>query len=870
MNIRLTDVLTDQHGNYILPFFWQHGEEEARLREEMARIHESGIGAVCVESRPHPDFCGPQWWRDMDVIMDEARRRHMRVWVLDDAHFPTGFANGWIRDKYPERKKIFLTERHLDLAGPMSGASIPVGPWMETGERILAVIAARRSVTGAPDGTALEVTPNLRDDVLYWDIPDGYWRVYFVIETPRSSGNLDYINPIDADSCRVQLEAVYEPHYARYAADFGKTFAGFFSDEPNIGNDGSWFDCRIGRKPMVLPWRADLLPELNQAFGADATLHLPGLWHEHGPSTWGMRYAYMNLVSRLYGECFSAQLGDWCRAHGVEYIGHIVEDNDAHARLGMSAAHFFRAMSGQDMSGIDVVLCQIRPGLDQQAISWPGPEPADGEFYHYALGKLGASHAHLDPRKHGRAMCEIFGAYGWSLGLRFMKWMTDHMLVRGINYYVPHAFSPRDFPDPDCPPHFYARGKNPQFRHFKLLMEYTNRLCHLLNGGRHEAEAAVLYHAEAEWSGAAMSIKEPLRVLMQAQYDADVVPLDTLCGPDAAVRDGKLVINGEAFGCLILPWAERLPRAALERVCDLLAQGVRVLCVRAWPQEASEGAATELLAHIAGHPLAAKVDLEDLPARLRAWGMPGVDTRGQQPSLRRYHYRHDGYSVWMFFNESSHRALDTTVLLPGATHVAVYDAFSNRLLSHPTIAEPAGVRVPLALAPEESRVFVEGDIPAAMAPAYWSHALRVLPSRTRKWTVSCATAEQYPRFTPWRELDTLTNLCQPDALPDFTGTLRYETILDCDGEPHAPVYLDLEEVGETAEIWLNGHPLGVRLSRPYLTDVTGVVKPGANTLCVEVTNHLGYTMKDFLSRYYAREASGLLGPIQLLVSGTDY
>jgi len=61
MDKRLREVLEGKGENYILPFFWQHGEAEPILREEMMRIHESGIGAVCVESRPHPDFAGPLW-----------------------------------------------------------------------------------------------------------------------------------------------------------------------------------------------------------------------------------------------------------------------------------------------------------------------------------------------------------------------------------------------------------------------------------------------------------------------------------------------------------------------------------------------------------------------------------------------------------------------------------------------------------------------------------------------------------------------------------------------------------------------------------------------------------------------------------------
>lgn len=65
----------------------------------MKVIDESNIKAVCIESRPHPDFCGPGWWHDMDIIIEEAKKRNMKVWILDDSHFPTGFANGAMAEK---------------------------------------------------------------------------------------------------------------------------------------------------------------------------------------------------------------------------------------------------------------------------------------------------------------------------------------------------------------------------------------------------------------------------------------------------------------------------------------------------------------------------------------------------------------------------------------------------------------------------------------------------------------------------------------------------------------------------------------------------------------------------------------------------
>lgn len=139
-------------------------------------------------------------------------------------------------------------------------------------------------------------------------------------------------------------------------------------------------------------------------------------------------------VTKLVRESFSRQLGDWCRAHGVEYIGHIIEDNNAHARTGVSLGHYFRGLDGQDMAGIDDIGGQVLPqgedGPDTGALGMA----RDGEFYHYMLGNLAASAAAIQPEKRGRAMCEIFGNYGWAEGVRLEKYLADHFLVRGINY----------------------------------------------------------------------------------------------------------------------------------------------------------------------------------------------------------------------------------------------------------------------------------------------------------------------------------------------------------------------------------------------------------------------------------------------------
>jgi hypothetical protein len=70
-------------------------------------------------------------------------------------------------------------------------------------------------------------------------------------------------------------------------------------------------------------------------------------------------------------------------------------------------------------------------------------------------------------------------------------------------------------------------------------------------------------------------------------------------------------------------------------------------------------------------------------------------------------------------------------------------------------------------------------------------------------------------------------------------------------------------VYETAELWVNGEPAGVRICPPYRFDIGGLLRPGANRLRVEVTNTLVKQHPDFFSRYAPQEPSGLLGPVRL-------
>ncbi len=848
MDRRLQEILNDQEANYLLPFFWQHGESHEALVAEIAQIQKSGAQAFCVESRPHKEFCKAGWWADMDVILAEAAKRNMRVWILDDKHFPTGSANGLLAERYRERRQWHLREDHVDVLGPQADSSVILNAPVPEEELVAVYAYPRTEHDEVMENDPIDLTGKVRDGVLYWDIPAGLHRVFFIYKTRLGGFSQDYIHMIDKDSVQVLIEAVYESHYAHYKQYFGNTLAGFFSDEPRFGNDflnwsgavNGYYDRQVGEPGLALPWNEEVLARMGAELGREARSLLPALWYGMGEITPQVRVAYMNAVTQLWREAFSYQVGDWCRAHGVEYIGHIIEDGNSHSRLGHSGGHFFRSLDGQDMAGIDVVLHQIVPGMGHHIHSvMAAGGIADPAFFDYALAKLGASHAHLQPLKKGRAMCEIFGAYGWAEGTPMMKAIMDHMLVRGINYFIPHAFSPT-FPDPDCPPHFAAAGQNPQFDAFSDLMRYTNKVSHLFGDSIHVANAAILYHAEAEWSGRPYQLlQEPAMQLYDRQIDFDIVPVDFL--DEASVSGEKLCIHHERFDCLVVPCAAWLPAHAIACLAKLQMAGLPILFINGRPEGVAFG---EIVA------------LEDLAASMVARGFTDVRLATSSPMLRVYHAVRGPTHLFLFNNESVTEAVDTLVTVPCTGRYARLDLLLGRKASASTMDGT----FPLRLAPTQSTIMVfEEALPDwnDFTPCGDPVELRLT------YKISRASYRNLDCFEPVCTTSRLWNMTGLEGDPHFAGTMKYETVFDLPAGVDQAV-LDLGVVGQTARVVLNGVDLGQRICQPYVFDARTALRQRGNILEVVVANTLVHPLRDPFSHYLQIPPSGLMGPVRLI------
>ena len=836
MDFRLNENLSNMQHNNIAPFLWLHGESDELIIRELDRIYESGIRSVCLESRTHEDFVRDGWWSNLKAIFEHCRKLGMNVWILDDKHFPSGYANGIFVEKYKNLRPWCITEQHMDIAGPVTDGAAMADCWLECDDdEILAAVALRHIPNSDSYSEALDISGGLSDGMVYFTLPEGMWRIVLLIKSRR--GLTDYYRGfcdlLNKETVELFIDEVYEPHYAHFKEYFGNIFSGFFSDEPGFRNgsaNGIW-NANFGMPFIFQPWSDGVKREFERLFGAEAFAYLCGLWFNTGAMSRKARYAFMDYVSKQYRDNFCNTIAAWCHEHGVSYIGHVIEDNNCHSQTTYGTGHYFRALGGQDMSGVDVVLHQLVPGLTECAnaglVSY---KHMNSNFFHYILAKLGSSLSHIDAKKHGRAMCEIFGAYGWAEGTKIMKYLMDHMLVRGINYFVPHAFSPK-LNDTDCPPNFYDSGRNPQYKFFKRHMDYLNRMSHLLSGGVHHSTCAILYDAEFRWTNGEYLHEEDIaKVLYDNLLDYDIIPSDCI---DEIAENGYL--NGEKYNAILVPDSDYIPPEVAKKLDECKVKTIVV------SKEDKTGC----------------VSLSYLAAYMTENGYRDVRADYDGIFLRYCHYERNGAHFYMFSNEDANNVIKTNVRLMGfgGGGYIEYDAYENTAVRK-TSSQGS---VEIELYPYNSVVIITGDVPFDKVKAAADCRRAEYEPVSAEYDVFLAESTS-DNFVPYRLTSDLFSVTSADNLPRFSGTMRYDFEVDI---KNSDAVMDFGFVGETAELYVNGKYVGTKTYPPYVFDISEFAVEGINKFRMYVTNHNGYIRRDAFSKYLLFEPSGLIGPVRV-------
>jgi hypothetical protein len=188
--------------------------------------------------------------------------------------------------------------------------------------------------------------------------------------------------------------------------------------------------------------------------------------------------------------------------------------------------------------------------------------------------------------------------------------------------------------------------------------------------------------------------------------------------------------------------------------------------------------------------------------------------------------------------------------------------------------------VPLTLAPEEAVHVVFRKPATAPALAIRQPVPVELGQLAGPWTIAFQAGRGAPAQTVMRSLAPLNESAEP-GIKYFSGVATYSS--DFTPPPGwkfaEPLWIDLGEVREIAEVLVNGRSAGFAWHAPNRVDITALAKAGRNRIEVRVANlwvnrligdqqpgakRIAWTFAPPYPADAPLRRSGLIGPVRLL------
>ena len=617
------------------PLFWLHGTEtEARLREYVGRVAESGQGILTIESRPHKDWMHAGWWRDVDIVLDECKKRGLKMMVFDDYWWPSQGMGG----KCPIPKEFQCRD--------VKGKVYPKGKAPAKVKNEIARIVVKEVSKG-----------------VFEPMPDGDKTIVYSWFTAR--GGLPTVNGLDEAAVDWFLANMYQPYYDRYGAEFRDgTIVGFFFDEPVFGG-----------------WWGDALAKELAARGDDAgELFTARKFRLADPDAQARAtYRLFDARAEVWGRTMYGRQSDWCRKRGVYSSGHFLEHEKCYYDAWAGCGNVMQLMKYVEVPGVDLVCRQYYPNQR---------EDRRRQIDFGQMPKNASSTAHVYNRHNGKNWCEIFGAYGQDLTYPQMKWLCDWHQYQGCYYLIPHSFNPKSPQDTDCPPYFYNGGKEPRSPLFRVWADYNNRCAMLLSEGEHVCAIAQCVPGLSAHVGKTIRPEMFAFAIQDAQLDSDWIGYDAvesakICTNPRTGRPALRTADGkEWYDILTLPATEYVPFATLEKALAFAKAGGVVVGYGIKPcktptkgrtNEDARKTVDEIFAQptalfIDGEPdgatlraaLAKNYPGEDRPLAVREFDFPGLAPEDGR-MLAVNHYVKDGRETLFIANQDCARRRDLAV-----------------------------------------------------------------------------------------------------------------------------------------------------------------------------------------------------------------
>jgi len=589
------------------PYFGLNGAVTIEsLAHDLDTAKSIGFRAVTVQAGNGmaTPYLTPEYFAFFKQFAEEAKKRDMRIWIVDDLGYPSGFAGGLISKQTPE-----LRMQALSLS---PGISVKAGATLNQPVSANAVSAVAVRTTG-DDHTSIALTGGK----IAWTAPaSGDWTVYVVEHVFRTSpvkggggpgSSLeDYMDPA---ATAAYIGFTHQGYYNVMPELFGNTILGFRGDEPDYSIGG-------------LPWTPKFFDTFQQVKGYDIRPYLGVLvMSKPQQSGFGGRPAtpppaapkltdaeqramgdYADVFSQMFRDGFFKPQGLWCAAHGVEYQVHINHE-EAEMQLVRSQGEFVRDMKYVEVPGIDAIWHQI---WTDTITDYP---------------RLASSAAHI--YGHPRSFTESFAAYRPEPDVTMARYILNEQMVRGINVIETMMFAatrPAGAPpEPErprppaataataapnaspnatanaaaAPPRPRGGGPSELMRDpaWPALMDYVHRLSYVMSMGRPAATVALYIPSSSMWlddSAADTAYVATERLLAERQIDFDIINIDALA-TDLKAGPGYLeTMSGNQYRTVVIPYADVLSQAEVDRLKALVKGGGKVLFLGRTPSLISQ------------------------------------------------------------------------------------------------------------------------------------------------------------------------------------------------------------------------------------------------------------------------------------------
>ncbi len=721
-------------------------------------------------------------------------------------------------------------------------------------------------------GQVLDLTGKLRaDGTLDWTPPKGRWRVlrlgYSLLGTmnhpaPPEATGLE-VDKFDAAAVRRYLE-----HYL-----------GMYKDASGglLGERGVRALLTDSIEVGAANWTPQMIAQFRRLRGYDPTPWLPALTGTViGTRAQSDRFLYdfrRTLADLMASEHYGT-VAAVAHEHGLKVYGEALEDH--------------RPSLGDDMA--------MRSHADvPMAALWTYARKDGPKLTYLADMKGAASVAHVYGQNLAAAESMTAMLSPWAFGPADLKRIIDLEFVTGINRPVVHTsvHVPVDDKKPGLTLSMFGQyfNRNESWAELaKPWIDYIARNSLMLQQGRNVADIAYFYGEEAPLTGLYGDKKVT---------DAPTSVAFDFINADALVRllandGGELTTPGGArYRALYLGGTAReMTLPTLRKISALVEGGATVIGMKPLGNPSLAGDAQEFVGLSAKLWSGAQVTqfgkgkvilADSAEAGLGAAGIRAdfAFTGGQADSEIPFVHRRltDGDSYFLSNRKDRIETIEARFRVAGkAPELWHADTGTSEPVSYRI--ENGETIVPLTLAPDES-VHVVFRRPA-QAPSL--AIKKLVPTGVGRidgpWQVAFEAGRGAPAKASLASLVPL-NEHADTGIKYFSGIATYASTFTAPKgwKPLQPLWLDLGEAREVAEVTVNGKLAGYAWHAPYRIDLSAVARPGRNTLQVRVANLwvnrlIGDAQKGAArvtwtpSGTYLPSAplrrSGLIGPVTLL------